>query len=277
MDATAQTPAQAPDWHALIAAESKNRPAAVISVTFLKRRASASQPVDLRCDDGNVYVIKALRNDTNQGRMMFNDHVVARFGALVGAPVPAVALVSVSQQLIDLNPDKGNGMGHIVPCIAHGSKLYDQVSERIDNIDHVHDDDNTSRFASLAILHAWMGFSDRQFIYDNASPFRVYSVDHGHFFPGGPNWTGAGLQNAADASVADDIVKTCKLDHDALVAARVPLVAVTPEQIASVLGTPPDEWGVDMNDRVALAGYIQKRQRQLAKAYTPQIQEAKSP
>jgi hypothetical protein len=267
---------QVTDWAAMITAASSNRPAAVSAVTFLKRRSSASQPVDVRCSDSNIYVLKALRNDVKQGRMMFNDHIVARLGAMIGAPVPAAALVTVSQELIDLNPDKAQGMGHIQPCTAHGSRLYAEVSERIDNIDHIADDDNKGRFASLGVLHGWMGFSDRQFIYDNAQPFRVYSVDHGHFFPGGPEWTIASLQAAPAATIADDIVKSCKLDHGDLVLACSPLRTITEAQIAEILGIPMDDWDVGIDDRVALGKYLRQRQLEILATYAQQIKQAGS-
>src|SRR5207247_1761319 len=108
-----------------------------------------------------------------------NDQIVARFGALMDAAVPRVSLVTISQTLIDLSPDKLQGLGHCKPGISHGSELIRNVTERIDQFQHVPDDDNKNRFASLGVLHGWIGFSDRQFLYEVSDPFRVSAVDHG--------------------------------------------------------------------------------------------------
>jgi hypothetical protein len=53
--------------------------------------------------------------------------------------------------------------------------------------------DNRPRFAALAVLYGWIPAGDAQLIYRQTVSHLVYSVDHGHFFPGGPNWTLAGL------------------------------------------------------------------------------------
>jgi hypothetical protein len=115
--------------------------------------------------------------------MIFTDHVVARIAQLIGAPVPQPDLIFVSRELIEINPE----MAHIQPGIAHGSRHLADVGERLDNITHLDIPENRTRFALLAVLGAWVFASDRQFIYGTSPPQLVYSVDHGHFLPGGPN------------------------------------------------------------------------------------------
>jgi hypothetical protein len=259
---TATQAAAAPSWATLLAAPPPL--GSIDAMTFLKRRSTASQPVDLECSDGKSYVVKALRNDAQQGRMMFNDQVIARFGKALNAPVADVALVIIAQELIALNPE----MGHIVPCVAHGSALFPGVSERIDNISHVTDDDNKTRFAAVAVLHAWMGYSDRQFIYEINPDFRVLSVDHGHFFPNGPNWTQASLQNAPGPTVAPDVIMACTLAQDDLVAACKPLATMTRQSVAEILGFPPSTWDVPPADRAALAEYLWARRDLLLSTYS---------
>lgn len=266
------------DWAAAITGAAAKRPASIRAETFLKRRTTGSQPVDLYCNDGEKYVVKAHRNDAEQRRMIFNDQVIARLGALLGASVPYVALVDVPAELIAANADKLKGMGHMHPGVAHGSRRFNDVSERIDAIDHVNDDDNRHRFALLAVLHAWVGsYSDRQFLYDNSAPFRVYSVDHGHFFHGGPAWSVASLNSAPAAALSDDLVKTCKLSADELVDACSSLADISEQEIAEVLAVPPDDWGVSLDERVALAEYLHKRRAELLAAHPPKQKEGTSP
>src|SRR5438477_3698327 len=180
------------DWDELLQANSPEK--SVTALTFLRRRTdTASHPVYLACDDSKTYVVKPLRKYADQGRMLFTDQIVARFGTLIGAAVPRVSLITISQTLIDLNPDPQQGLGHCHAGVSHGSELIKDVTERVDQFQHVGDDDNRNRFASLGVLHGWISFSDRQFLYEISDPFRVSAVDHGHFFPNGPNWTLATL------------------------------------------------------------------------------------
>jgi hypothetical protein len=111
-----------PNWVELIN-KSQGRGSPVAAVTFLRRRTdTASHPVYLECADGHTYVVKPIRNDAIQGRMLFNDQIIARLGSLIGAAVPTVSLVGISKELIDLNPHPQQGMGHCQPAVCHGSK-----------------------------------------------------------------------------------------------------------------------------------------------------------
>lgn len=256
------------DWDELFE-DATGREKTVVAVTFLRRRTdTASHPVYVECDDGKTYIVKPPRKDTDQGRMLFNDQVIARFGALIGAPVPRVALVSISQTLIDLNPHQQQGLGHCQSGVSHGSELIKNVTERIDQFEHVADDENKNRFALLGVLHGWIGFSDRQFLFEIDEPFRVWAVDHGHFFPNGPNWTPATLATAAAPQVAPDLAAACSLANDELHAVCSILVEkVTDDKIARVLAIPPDAWGVKIDERIGLAKYLSARRDALLKAY----------
>ena len=268
---TGDAPKPAPtDWAELIEQASGHiKP--VGAVTFLRRRTdTASNPVYVQADDNKTYVLKALRTDAEQGRMLFNDQVVARLGALIGAAVPPVALVAIPQSLIDLNPHPQQGMGHCRAGICHGSELIKDVMERIDQFQYVADDDNKRRFTILGVLHAWIGFSDRQFLYEINHPFRVSAVDHGHFFPNGPNWTLASLATAAAPVVAADLVGACSLARGDLYAGCSALAKATDGEIARILAIPPAEWGVKINERIGVAKYLSARRDVLLTAYAPQ-------
>jgi hypothetical protein len=169
--------------------------------------------------------------------------------------------------LIDLNPHPQQGLGHCQPGIAHGAELLRDVTERIDQFQHVADDDNKNRFASLGVLHGWIGFSDRQFLYEVSDPFRVSAVDHGHFFPNGPNWTLATLATAAAPQVAADLVAACSLSDDEINGVCSILVKITDDEIARILAIPPDEWGVKVDERIGLANYLSTRRDAMLKTY----------
>jgi hypothetical protein len=208
-------------------------------------------------------VIKGLRKDAQVGQMIFNDHVAGRLGALVGAPVPFIALIEIPQDLIDLNPN----MNHFHAGAAHGSRSIPNVSERINDISYSQQPENRSRFAALAVFFGWLVAGDRQFLYQNEPPNLVYSVDHGHFFPGGPAWTTGSLASAGAATLADDLVASCALTKQELIGAVAALNASTAEQIAEAIAKPPGTWGVDLSERTELACYLWKRRAEISAAF----------
>jgi HipA-like kinase len=236
------------DWMQLLA--DAVGPATVRAHTFIKDWPTASHPVLLRCDDNMDYVVKGRR----AGRMVVNDQVIGRLGKGVNAPVGSPALVEVPQELIDAEPQ----MAHLVAGVAHATAFLKDCSERL-AYEHATELVNRPRFASLALLFGWVQAGDHQFIYENASPHLVHSVDHGHFFPNGPDWTIASLAGAPAPAPDAGVVSSAGL-HDAdLDAAGASFLGVSNEQIAAAVAAPPDDWGLADNERVELAGYLARR------------------
>jgi hypothetical protein len=221
---------------------------------YLRTWPTSTLPVALSCADGKAYVAKGRQ----AGRAIVNDQIVARLGIALGAPVGAPALVdiaalaAVSVDLVHMKP----------PGVCHGTEMVRDCSER-GWIAHTDEPQNTARFASLAVLYGWAHAGDHQLIYANQTPHLVYSVDHGHFFPGGPHWTIATLDADGPASVYRDIVSACNLLPADLEAPLVALAALSENDVVQAVAAPPDEWGVSMDERVALVGYLMKRRAQL--------------
>ncbi len=232
-------------------------PAHITAETYLRKfEGSASNPAAVRCSDGEVYVIKGL----NAGQMIFNDQVCALLGNLIGAAVPDVALVSLSQELIDINSSE---IGHFTAGLCHATRYLPDFSFRENGVIHIDQGDNRLRFLRLAAFFGWMGGSDQQFIYENQPPRRVFSVDHGHFFHGGPSWTVDSLAQAPLAVVYPPLAQACHFKPEELAEAAILLQSVTVEQIVRAVARPPDAWGVPVEMRSALAKYIHSRREDL--------------
>jgi hypothetical protein len=255
--------AQNQDWALLLGRGATAQETKLRAVTFFRKWSTASAPVEIAANDGRRYVVKALRNDAQIGQSIFNDHVAGFLGAALGAPIPEVALIEVPAELVNINPE----MCQMVPGTAHASVRLPNVSERIDHIDHVNEVLNRPRFAALAVFGGWLLANDRQFLYQTTAPNLVYSVDHGHFFPAGPNWTIASLQGAPPAVIAPDIVATCGLTNDDIDPIMVKLEAVSAEQVAQIVAKPPAVWGVQDGARVALASYVWRRRTDLLRTF----------
>src|SRR5262245_59598165 len=100
------------DWPTRLHAAAANRTPAVKAKTYIRKWASASRPVALSCEDGQVYVVKGR----HAGRQAINDHIVSQLGAMLGSPTGRPALVEVGQALIDAEPQMQNldGVGAFV-------------------------------------------------------------------------------------------------------------------------------------------------------------------
>ena len=237
------------DWASLIAKAAESHPDPVEAHTFLRSWPSASSPVLLACDDGGKYVVKG----SNSGRTPVNEQVVGRLAGRIEAPVPQVRLVNVSAELIRAEPN----IAHLQPGLSHGSSWIPNCTDR-QGMQYTSVQENRERFARLAILYSWVRANDHQCIYEKSPPNRVWSVDHGHFFPNGPGWT---IQSLRTASVVelDGWFGPCGLCSEEFRSACETLRSVTVADIASVVGGLPADWSVSQDERVALAGYIHVR------------------
>lgn len=216
--------------------------------TFRHRFTTASQPVILVSRDGTEWVVKGQQN----GKMIVNEQIVAHLGFRLGAPIPPVGLIDVPLVLITNCPD----MHHMQSGVSHGSQFISDCTQRIDAIDHI--DNNKMRFASLHVLYSWIHTNDRQYIYSNQAPNEVYSVDHGHFFPNGPNWTIDSLSKAGPPAFCPEY-SVFNLKPEDYRDTLTRLGKITDEDIVQIVAQPPVEWACSIDEKATLAAYIYKR------------------
>lgn len=228
-------------------------PHAVEAHTYHKKWTSASKPVLLECNDGELYVVKGTQN----GRMIVNDRIVGLLGVAIEAPVGEVSLVDVPQELITAEPE----LQHMAPGISHGSLFVDGYTEKENS--HVVNNHNRPRFAKLAILYGWVHPNDAQFIYQKEEPREVLSVDHSHFFPGGPEWKEQNLNGTPPAAPDHRIVTACGVTDDELRAAAQALEAVTDQDLAAVVKSVPVEWPLTNQERVRVVEFLARRRDQM--------------
>lgn len=246
------------DWRQLIEYFAGRRRHSATAYTFLKKWGSASAPVQLRCDDGQEYVVKGPQT----GRVAVNDQIVGRLGEALGAATGRVGLIDVPAELIAAEPE----LSHLTAGLCHGSLWIRDSTERL-GFEHADIPQNRQRFALLAVLYGWVVANDHQFIYLKMPPNLVFSVDHGHFFPGGPNWTRDSLATAPRAEADVAIAGACALTEEELRTACGELVSIDSRTIAGAVATPPDQWGILLEERVALAEYLARRQSEMLERY----------
>nr|ATZ76403.1 hypothetical protein P413_11 [uncultured bacterium] len=213
---------------------------------------SCSKPALMACSDNHDYVVKWYV----PSRMIANDQIVGILGKALGAPVPEVRLVELVPDLIHANP----ALKHFRAGICHGSRFIKDVSENRENFNFTYVRENRARFALLAVLYG-LAFvaGDHQFLYKKQQPRLVYSHDHGHFFPKGPDWTLNSLASAPTTALDDTIIKKCDLAGAEITEALRALQQVDTACIAMAVAAPPEDWGLSLEERVALAIYLEKR------------------
>lgn len=222
--------------------------------TFHRKLPGFSRSILVTCDDGKNYVVKGA----HCRKAIVNEQVVARFGALIGAPVCVTLIVEIPAELCAINPQ----MSDVAPGSAHAIEFIENCSDRA-GVDHTGVAENRSRFAALQVLYTWLHAGDQQMIYLTTVPHLVYSVDHGHFFPGGPDWTVASLAAAAPVAQYDPIFSIAAISGEERSQALAKLAELTDGQINQVISVPPADWGFDDAERRTLEDFIKLRRAQV--------------
>jgi hypothetical protein len=248
------TSADIAEWRALV---TRARPSVrlVRALTPVQSFGTYSEPVAIRCDDGEIYVVKGPQ----VRRALVADHVVGHLAPLVGAPIPPVVLVDLPGDLVAISTRLRDAK--FEPGGGHGSWRVPDCSDRR-VVEQEHEPGNPERFASLAVLYGWAFAGDHQLLYENQPPRLVYSVDHGHFFAGGPNWTVDTLM-AAPPAEPDPWFGMQAATTLPLRAAIARLQHVTKLDIAEAVAAPHSSWPITLDERAALAQYLALRRDQL--------------
>ncbi len=245
------------EWKSIIACAIAQRPAPIKALHYAGTTyQSCSKPVLMACSDGHHYVVKWY----NPPRMIANDQIIGHLGVTMGAPTPEVALVELAPELLAAEP----AIKHMRAGICHGSRFIKDVSENREHFNFLYVQENRPRFASLAVLYG-LAFvaGDHQFLYHKQIPRLVYSHDHGHFFPKGPDWTIKSLSDAPLSGLDLTIVNKCSFTSDEITRAVRSLDKLDNASIAKAVAAPPDEWGLTADERAKLALYLESRRESL--------------
>jgi hypothetical protein len=219
-----------------------------VAETVLRQLSGASLSVHFSCSGNREFVAKGTRN----GRGLVAEHVVARLGQLLEAPVGEVTLLEIPPALQTHPAVSQMGLG-----TAHATRFIAHITERA-GLTYHNVPDNRSRFARLCVLYSLTVAQDHQLFYGTAAPNLVYSLDHGHFFPSGPAWTAASVNGAPQARV-DAWFAAAALTNAELADARTRLEGITDVDIANILAGPPPDWPFIAEERSALGNFLKTR------------------
>lgn len=206
----------------------------------------------IRADDGRDYWCKAINNPTSE-RIPINEQVVARLGRGIGVAIPEPALVRLDALVgWEFHPGKMIETGWCHGCLAITGVF------EIRNLEHRADDDNRARHAGFYALMDWLAGGDQQWLYAAPAENAYYSHDHGHFFPGGPDWTSAAL-SATGVSERLLGVPSDGLDREELLRLADALEGTSLDDIEAVMSRIPVSWPVSDQDLAELAAFVDAR------------------
>lgn len=183
----------------------------VEAVRLIRKMRGGAQAHLLECDDGHFYVVK-FRNNPQHRRVLINEWIASVFLDYLQISAPPAAIVNLSKELLESNPEIHIQLGTrrlgIEPGWHFGSRypgdpakvmVYDFLPDLL--LDKVV---NVSEFRGVLVFDKWMGNADsRQSVFFRArlrqwSPssvgqtpqagFVAHMMDHGYVF-NGPNWT----------------------------------------------------------------------------------------
>ncbi|HZV73776.1 MAG TPA: hypothetical protein VFF79_08685 [Conexibacter sp.] len=211
----------------------------------------------VQADDGADYWCKATNNPVSP-RIPVNEQVVARLGQMIGICVPDPVLVK-----LDGIAGWEFRRGHVVEAgWAHGcAAVAGALETRV--LGHRSDDDNRVRHAGFYGLMDWLAGGDPQWLYSAPAENAYFSHDHGHFFPGGPDWTPASLASTGTGEHGLGVPAT-GLDPDEVARLADAIEAVTKDEIDGVMSKIPLEWLVADDDLAALSDFLEARRAPVA-------------
>lgn len=246
------------EWQGLVAGHRNDEcELAVDAITRSRGDNGGSKPFQVRATDGQLYWLKPP--DNPQGpRVPVTEQVVARCGALIGAPVCRVELVQIPAELNGHALDRNR---KLQSEIAHGSAdVSNATFVKQKTPAHRSSNDNAARHAYIYALHDWCWGHDSQWLHDAKRDMTTFSHDHGHFLPGNHKWTVVRLRQHVDQPRelgADE----AGLDPAAILEAAEAIEALTPDDLARVLRTIPASWDQIPDEDLECLGWFLDRRR----------------
>jgi hypothetical protein len=190
---------------------------ALSAVQQIRRMRGGSQSQLMRASDGHFYITK-FQGNPQHTRVLANEFLASRLGSYLGLPMPEVALIEVSEWLVNNTPELRFDMaGLAIPCssgLQLGSRyvadperdmvfdyLPESMMERIRNLQD---------FARVLVLDKWAGNADgRQAIFTKPATARKYTatfIDQGYCF-------NAGEWNFPDSPLRGVYARNCVYQH----------------------------------------------------------------
>jgi hypothetical protein len=230
----------------------------------MDRGGSRSQLMACEDASGMVEYVVKFRENPQGVRVLVNELVAGSCAGLLAMPCPEVALVEVTDDLINAEPNLAQFVGRAVSPGMHYGIKYVRNAYRKPPPGYVAKIANPADIASVIAFDAWTLNSDRNnegnylILNPDFAPRRIYyaTIDHGHCF-GQPNW------DETIVSKIDDVNLNFPPELAAAVTGGAPfeeilraIEAVTEADISAIIGAIPSSWDCPQGHRDALRRFL---------------------
>lgn len=252
------------EWATSIPARTDDFSGLAVSLITGFVAGSISSPFRVVADDGQSYWVKVQDYClASEEAALVKEYVVARVGALIGAPVCHTSLISIPPALhgVEVRPGRpiASGIGHASLALEHADERgRPRLVER-------EKDDNRRRQAKIYALFDWCCGTDQQWLYDLDDDLSIHSHDHGRYLP--PMNSGlleerALIDNVHLVNPLPD--PPAGLDRGAIDEVVTALRAVDESDLLQILGQVPASWPVADEVLGALGWFLMERARPVA-------------
>lgn len=217
--------------------------------------AGGSQPFAALDTAKARWYVKAPNNPQGSA-VPVTEYVVSRAGQLIGAPVCVVEPVQVPDEFAGHQLQTGL---MLEAGVGSASQEVAGVIEGRGAPEHRARDDNARRHAGAFAMFDWCWGGDPQYLYAEPDDAKLYSHDHGWYFPPeGPTWDWAAIE--AHQDVGHPIpADPAGLDKDELTRLADALDNVTHDVLLEILESVPAAWPVPNADLEALGFFLERR------------------
>lgn len=222
-----------------------------------------TQPHLLRCDDGNVYVVK-LQGNRLGPKVLVNEYIAARFAALVPLCFPPGGVIEITadflRSCLQLRRTAARGLHFGTRYLGRASYVHRH------NLAFVQ---NKKEIAGVMLFDHLMHNADRTLNGKNmllrreADGYKLYAIDNSHLFGSG-RWRADRLEALAESvQVNRRRAYGTLLRHYLTAEDFAPYAAqfeaISEAQIASIVDDIPAQWLDDAAARDALKAFLCKR------------------
>jgi hypothetical protein len=184
------------------------------AVQQIRRMRGGSQSQLIRASDGHFYITK-FQGNPQHTRVLANEFLASRLGLSLGLPMPEVAVIYVSDWLIENTPELRFDVAGLGTQCRSGLQLgsryvvdpeKDMVFDYLPEALMLERTRNLQDFARVLVLDKWAGNADgRQVIFAKPATVRKYSatfIDQGYCF-------NAGEWNFPDSALRGTYARNC--------------------------------------------------------------------
>jgi len=243
------------DWSGELATGNPAIPLVLKGLAGKSKGGGASSIPVFDEEEEKRWYLKAPNNPQGAARLVAAEYIVSAAGRLIDAPVCEVRPMTI--------PDHFEGI--IFPSNLTLAKGIGTASQEVPDtvlngqLLHRDRDDNRCRHVGVFALFDWCWGDDPQWLNCSTEDEKVYSHDHGYYFPpAGNDWTQAELLAQVDqphplGHSADD------LDLGEIARMGNALDAVTRADLCAILRSVPQEWGIPVDDLEVLGFFLERR------------------